>query len=106
MQKPHSLRATARATTVPGDAQRLLPRARPGLDILDGGRQPLRFGEFLVIEGALDRRQLLAALQLQDRYPEVKIGECAAALGYLDISSLERLYERFLANARLPTPSP
>jgi len=100
MLKTHAHRVTARATTVPGEASRLLPRARPGLDVLDGGRMPLRFGEFLVVAGAIDRQQLFNALQLQDRHPEVKIGECAAALGYLGLGDVERLYDRFLANAR------
>jgi hypothetical protein len=100
MHKPATPRVTARATTVPGAPHRLLPRARPGLEVLDGGRQPLRFGEFLVAEGAIDRQQLFAAMQMQDRYPEVKIGECAAALGYLDLGAVEQHYARFLSNAR------
>jgi hypothetical protein len=98
--QPATQRVTARATTVPIGVPQVPSRARPGLDVLDGGRQPLRFGEFLVTEGALDRQQLFWAMQMQDRYPDVKIGECAAALGYLDLTSLDRHYARFLANAR------
>jgi hypothetical protein len=100
MQKPNSQRVTARATTVPGEPKRIPHRARPGIEVLDGGRQPLKFGEFLVVEGAIDREQLFNALQLQDRHPEVKIGECAAALGYLGLGDVEHLYLRFLGNAR------
>lgn len=43
----------------------------------------------------LDRFQLFRALQMQDRLPGVRLGECAAALGYAPIAAIERLYERF-----------
>ncbi len=46
-------------------------------------------------QGVLDRFQLFRALQMQDRLPGVRLGECAAALGYAPIAAIERLYERF-----------
>jgi hypothetical protein len=92
---------TSRLPTAPAAGTRhLLSRARPGLEVLDGGRQRLRFGEFLVATGAIDRQQLFLAMQLQDRHPDVKIGECAAALGYLQLGDVEQHYARFLAAAR------
>jgi hypothetical protein len=92
---------TSRLPTAPAaESRHLLARARPGLDVIDGGRQRLRFGEFLVAAGAIDREQLFRAMQLQDRHPEVKIGECAAALGFLQLGDVEKQYDRFLAAAR------
>jgi hypothetical protein len=92
---------TARLPTAPvAEARHLLNRARPGLDVIDGGRHAVRFGEFLVATGAIDREQLFRAMQLQDRHPEVKIGECAAALGFLQLGDVELQYDRFLATAR------
>jgi hypothetical protein len=92
---------TARLPTAPAaEARHLLARARPGLDVVDGGRHAVRFGEFLVAAGAIDRSQLFLAMQLQDRHPDVKIGECAAALGFLQLGEVEQQYGRFLAAAR------
>ena len=51
------------------------------------------FGEFLASRGVISRRQLLAALQLQDRSPGVRIGECLAKLGVLTYEHVE-LYLR------------
>jgi hypothetical protein len=30
---------------------------------------------------------------MQDKYPGVRVGECAAALGYVQIGEVERLYD-------------
>ncbi len=59
-----------------------------GIDVLQDGLQPLSFGEYLVSEQAISRQELFAALQLQDRNPGVKLGECIAklgAMGYIDV---------------------
>ena len=66
-----------------------------GVDVLEDGLKEVSFGEYLVDQGVLDRFQLFRALQMQDRLPGVRLGECAAALGYAPINAIERLYERF-----------
>jgi hypothetical protein len=43
----------------------------------------------------LTRFQLFRALQMQDRLPGVRLGECAAALGYAPIAAIEKLYAQF-----------
>lgn len=63
-----------------------------GVDVVADGLQEVPFGEFLVERGALTRYQLLRALMMQDRYPGVRIGECAAALGFLQIGEVEQHY--------------
>jgi hypothetical protein len=50
------------------------------------------FGEFLVGAGALDRYQLFRALQAQDACPGARLGECAAALGFVDADRVEVLH--------------
>ena len=67
-----------------------------GIEVLEDGLKEIPFGEFLVEQRIVDRYQLFQALQMQDRYPEIRIGECAAALGYAQISVIETLYLRFL----------
>src|SRR5262245_23585562 len=66
-----------------------------GVDVIEDGLKEITFGEYLVDQGVLDRFQLFRALQMQDRLPGVRLGECAAALGYAPINAIERLYERF-----------
>jgi hypothetical protein len=66
-----------------------------GIDVLQDGLQEIHFGEFLVEQKRLDRYQLFRALQMQDRHPGVRIGECAAALGYVPITDVEKLYSSF-----------
>jgi hypothetical protein len=63
-----------------------------GIDVVEDGLKEMSFGEFLVDQGILDRYQLFRALQMQDRMPGVRLGECAAALGYAPISKIEKLY--------------
>ncbi|HVV82927.1 MAG TPA: hypothetical protein VHE35_07590 [Kofleriaceae bacterium] len=57
---------------------------------VDEGLVDVRFGEFLVERGDLDRGQLLCALQLQDRRPGWRVGVCAVALGFLGRGALAR----------------
>jgi len=61
-----------------------------GIQVVEDGLQEVTFGEFLVERGGLSRAQLLAALQLQDKVPGRRIGECVAALGFLPLTEVER----------------
>jgi hypothetical protein len=95
--------STVEAPQEPHDTERHDPNSTqphathpwPELDVIDGGRMPLRFGEFLVQEGAIDRAQLFRAMQIQDRLPQMPIGQCVVALGYLTMSEVEWMYQRF-----------
>ena len=62
-----------------------------GIEVLED-LPAIPFGEFLVERQTIDRYQLLRALQMQDKYPAVRVGECAAALGYVQISEVERQF--------------
>jgi hypothetical protein len=53
------------------------------------------FGEFLVSARVLDRFQLFRALQMQDRVPGARLGQCAVALGYVPKSQVEQLHAAF-----------
>ena len=77
------------------DIQKYFEYTESGVDVVEDGLKEVSFGEFLVEQGVLDRFQLFRALQMQDRLPGVRLGECAAALGYAPIAAIERLYERF-----------
>jgi hypothetical protein len=66
-----------------------------GVEVVADGLQEIGFGEFLVVQGVLDRFQLFRALQMKDRLPGVKLGEAAAALGYAPIGAIERLHQRY-----------
>ncbi len=77
------------------EIQQYFEYSQSGVDVLEDGLKEISFGEFLVDQGVLDRFQLFRALQMQDRLPGVRLGECAAALGYAPIAAIERLYERF-----------
>jgi hypothetical protein len=78
------------------DLQRYFEYATKGVDVVEDGLKEITFGEYLVDQGVLDRFQLFRALQMQDRLPGVRLGECAAALGYAPINAIERMYERFI----------
>lgn len=67
-----------------------------GVDVVEDGLKEISFGEYLVEEQVLDRYQLFRALQMQDRLPGVRLGECAAALGYAPINAIEKIYARFV----------
>lgn len=77
------------------DLQRYFEYSQTGVDVVEDGLKEITFGEYLVDQGVLDRFQLFKALQMQDRMPGVRLGECAAALGYAPIGAIEKLYERF-----------
>jgi hypothetical protein len=61
------------------------------------------FGEFLVEHAVLDRYQLFRVLQMQDRVPGARLGQCAVALGYAERSAVEALHARFKQRDDLET---
>jgi hypothetical protein len=61
------------------------------------------FGEFLVEHAVLDRFQLFRVLQMQDRVPGARLGQCAVALGYAERSAIEALHVRFVQSDALDT---
>jgi hypothetical protein len=79
--------------TSPRDIAHYFQYSNAGIEVLEDGLKELPFGEFMVERGSIDRFQLFRALQMQDRHPGVRLGECAAALGYVQISEVERLFE-------------
>ena len=86
------------------DLQNYFEYTRAGIDIVEDGLKEVTFGEVLVDQGILDRFQLFRALQMQDRLPGVRLGECAAALGYAPVAVIEKLYERFQELATVDVP--
>lgn len=72
------------------DIARYFEYSNHGIEVVEDGLKELTFGEFLVEQQAVTRFQLLRALQMQDRHPGVRIGECIAALGYLQWGDVER----------------
>ena len=86
------------------EIQRYFEFSQSGVDVLEDGLKEISFGEFLVEQGVVDRFQLFRALQMQDRLPGVRLGECAAALGYAPIGAIEKLYERFVQLGTVMVP--
>lgn len=66
-----------------------------GIELEEDGLKEIRFGEYLVDQGVVDRFQLFKAMQMQDRLPGVRLGEAVATLGFAPIGAIERLYTRF-----------
>ena len=60
-----------------------------GVDVVEDGLKELGFGEFLVEIQVITRQELFLALQMQDRHPGVRIGECVAALGFMPYSKIQ-----------------
>ena len=77
------------------DVRHYFEYSASGVEVLQDGLQEVPFGEFLVDQRVLDRQQLFRAMQMQDRNPGVRLGECAAALGYAPIHAIERAYRCF-----------
>lgn len=77
------------------ELKRYFEPANRGAEVNEAGLKEMAFGEYLVEQGVLDRFQLLRALQMQDRLPGVRLGECAAALGYAPILAIEKLYGQY-----------
>jgi hypothetical protein len=86
------------STTAPNhrDIRHYFEYSQSGVEVLEDGLCEVRFGEFLVDQGVLDRAQLFRAMQMQDKNPGTRLGECAAALGYATIHAIEQAYRRFL----------
>jgi hypothetical protein len=63
--------------------------ANNGIEVVEDGLKEMSFGEFLVEKSVITRAQLFNALQMQDRNPGVRLGECLAALGYLGYPEIE-----------------
>jgi hypothetical protein len=78
------------------ELQRYFEYSHSGVQVVADGLQEMPFGEYLVDQGVLDRYQLFRALQLKDRNPSARLGECAAALGYVPILAVEKMFERFV----------
>jgi hypothetical protein len=96
-------KVTERAPSLSPNARDLVhyfEYSNQGVEVVADGLKMIPFGEFLVEHGLISRAQLFRALQMQDRHPAVRIGECVAALGYVQISEIERAFARFM---RLPT---
>ena len=66
-----------------------------GVEVLEDGLKEISFGEYLVEKAVVDRFQLFRALQMQDRLPGVRLGEAVAALGFVPIKQIEKLYAAF-----------
>lgn len=79
-----------RTNTTPQEIQHYFEYSNLGLEVVQDGLQHISFGEYLADQGAITRFQLFQALQLQDKHPGVRIGECVAALGYLSYRDIER----------------
>ena len=67
---------------------------------LNTPRHRSSFGEFLVEQQILDRFQLFRALQMQDRVPGLRLGQCAATLGYVPRLEIEKLHHHFTRTDR------
>jgi hypothetical protein len=65
-----------------------------GIEVDAEGLQEIAFGEYLVEQKVVDRYQLFRALQMQDRIKGVRIGECLAALGYVPIGRIEKMFAK------------
>ena len=77
------------------ELRRYFEYSNSGVDVLEDGLKEISFGEYLVEQQVLDRFQLFRALQMQDRLPGVRLGECAAALGFAPILAIEKLYAQY-----------
>jgi hypothetical protein len=77
------------------ELRRYFEYSQSGVEVLEDGLKEISFGEYLVEQGAIDRYQLFRALQMQDRLPGVRLGECIAALGYVPISRVEKAFAAF-----------
>ncbi len=77
------------------ELHRYFEYSNSGVDVVEDGLKEIHFGEYLVEQEVLDRFQLFRALQMQDRLPGVRLGECAAALGFAPILAIEKLYLQY-----------
>src|SRR5688572_13384998 len=66
--------------------------SNPGLQVAEDGLKEIPFGEYMMERGLVTHSQLCPALQKQNRSPDVRVGDCAAARGYEPIGQVEPLY--------------
>ena len=81
-----------RGETSVSDLRNYFQYSAAGVVVVADGLQDVPFGEFLVERAVLTRYQLLRALQMQDRFTGIRLGECAAALGFATMGEIERQY--------------
>jgi len=102
MQVQRNLRAPTQAVALIANAhnskelQQYFEYSQSGVDVVEDGLKEISFGEYLVEQGVVTRFQLFRSLQMQDRLPGVRLGECAAALGFAPIGAIERHYAKFV----------
>jgi hypothetical protein len=77
------------------DLRLYFERSHRELDVAGDGLREVHFGEFLVEQGVIDRYQLFRVLQMQDRRPEVRLGDAVVALGFASVLAIEALFDRF-----------
>ena len=75
--------------------RRYFEYSETGVHVDEDGLKEIPFGEFLVERGVLSREQLFYVLSYQDRNPGVRLGEIAAALGYIQYTDVDRLVTEF-----------
>ncbi len=92
---PRKPTATPRPEAGARELRRYFEYSQSGVEVLEDGLKEIKFGEYLVEQGVLDRYQLFRAIQMQDRTPGVRLGEAAAALGFAPILAIEKLYQQF-----------
>ena len=80
-----------------GELRNYFDYSTAGVEVEEDGLKEISFGEYLVESKVLDRYQLFRALQMQDQHAGVRVGEAAAALGYIAVGDVERLYAKFNA---------
>jgi hypothetical protein len=80
------------------DIRRYFESADRGAATEPEGLREMRFGEYMVEQGALSRAELFEALMFQDLYPEIRIGECASALGFVPELRVAMLVRRYLSS--------
>jgi len=85
-------RRMATSALANADVRSYFEYSNHGIEVVEDGLKEVTFGEFLVETGVIDRYQLFRALQMQDRVPGVRLGEACAALGYISIGCVEKLY--------------
>lgn len=81
-----------RQATQAADLRSYFEYSSQGIEVVEEGLQEVTFGEYLIERGVIDRFQLFRALQMQDRVAGVRLGEACAALGYISINEVEKLY--------------
>lgn len=85
----------AETSRIDSDLSHYFEYSNHGVEVLEDGLKQMSFGEYLVERSALSRYQLFRALQMQDRNPGVRLGECIAALGYLGYDVVEAHLDRW-----------